>query len=210
MVEVLFANSESLKSICEGHPRIVVTPGQKPTDVHSILEFRSGFGPRRISRAHSPSEGIVLELEDQNPLMCAEAIYVASALETARQLLLKPLVSAGFLDPGWNQNSNPLKVREDVLHYGYCLPTDTISKADVLECWHEKFDRCPSIRIGDIPTKAEWPTGVVVLSCQPNENGDLSVELFGFKKGRLGEVGLVQLLNIACGFDERLGLEKYF
>lgn len=211
MVEITFWKSNNCLPLLQNHPRFLLKPGQVHPDEDVAIEFNQTGWKRQIRLAANMNEGIVLELSDQNPLLCLDAITSKDAIGTATSLLLVPLIQAGLLKSIAEVTLSQTSEKEDFLQMRAMLPTINITVEDILECWDEKYSRCPSIRIERDKEAPNLRLGVVQLAViEGAENAKLELKLTGYLEGRLGDIGIIQLLNIACGFDERLGLERYF
>ncbi|HEY0866062.1 MAG TPA: hypothetical protein VGE01_01715 [Fimbriimonas sp.] len=104
MIDLAATNDPSLLALLAAHPRVAeVCQGSAP------LEFRTGGWHRRIAVGDATIEqhGLV-ELMDNNPIVCADAMSVPSPAATLALIALGPLAAAGLiLEPPAFQTNAP-------------------------------------------------------------------------------------------------------
>ncbi len=210
LVEVSFVSHPDLASLCQNHPALHLVLGKPATFSHSYLEFLQDGLERSILKSNAAEEPILFELDDNNPLLCSSKIFTATGSDLAKKILLRPLIHAGLTQASDVLSVDSLVSSEGLVNVTAEIKTSSIQREDAVECWKEAYDRKPSIRLDEEASPSDLPLAVCSLSFKTNENGNPILKVIGYAKGRLGSVGLIQLLNIACGFDEQLGLEMFF
>lgn len=91
-VQVARSNSANVRELLRRHPRVVaVEVGE------DVLSFDRGDWPRQVRVGDlRPLRGLI-ELADNNPLVCADFCSVPSAAATLASIALGPLAAAGML-----------------------------------------------------------------------------------------------------------------
>lgn len=115
MFDVRIAPDPSLRTLLEKHPRI----GQiQESPALATMEWDQGDWHRSLFVAHPeiPLHGVV-ELTDNNPLVCADAFSVPGPAATLAVLALGPLSDAGLIVERPTMLINVETDEEEVAHY---------------------------------------------------------------------------------------------
>lgn len=87
------SESEVVLSILANHPLVKVDQSVKP---EGLLSFQTNR-PRSIGRSGSGEIGGLVELMDNNPLVCADSAWVPSPAGTLALIALGPIIEAGIV-----------------------------------------------------------------------------------------------------------------
>lgn len=214
------------------HPRVQeARPGDGPD-----LRFWQGSWARAayVGRADLEVSGLV-ELMDNNPLVCADEASVPDAASTLALIGLGPLIRAGLLA------ESPMLITnapvDEALLLGFlhldsvalmCQEQDlgsvyaaTVMAAistpprleDLDDLFEEAYGRSFYVRRDET---SEWDTKLVAglphavfrLRITPDEPTSLlTVQVMADKHGKCGAAQLVHCMNVMAGFEETLGID---
>jgi N-acetyl-gamma-glutamylphosphate reductase len=232
LISLASSANPAVRAILTGHPRIErVQEGTCPG-----VEFEIDGWHRRVSIDDLSIEprGIV-EMMDNNPMVCADAISVPSAVSTLALIAFGPLIDGGILlEAPTLALSCDLQSQfevvaswlgtEVVLHHenrdlgtviaatgiaAISTPTDW---DDIDALYGERFDRSFYVRREEA---LEWSTALVdhlpyaVYQMRYSPGGDaslLTINLLADRDGKAGAAQVVHAMNVMCGFEESLGV----
>lgn len=223
---------ELLESLLRRHPRVHLL--DEPV-AHGTLEFSiKGWNRRVWVGPPKPGEvGGLLELIDNNPLVCADECFLPSPLGSLALIALGPLARAGLLveppmlrsdamgnlaeldawlaELGWEGGVAVEEVPGSPDHlalHAMALVQTPDQWSEVEDLYEECYGRSTFVQLvhGDLPSElglAAW----VLLSAQPDSRVSLlSVRVMSAKQGKCGAAQVVQAMNTMAGLEETLGL----
>jgi hypothetical protein len=202
------------------------------------LIFVQGDWSRRVEvgRRDEEQRGI-LEIMDNNPLVCTDAMSVPSAGATLALIALGPLASGGLIaDSPTIVSTEPLdEVEVDALMeplgwFGGCYvhsePASPVAAAtimvaiqtpeeldDIDALYEERYGRTFFVRRDE---DSEWDADLVEgksyaiyrLRIAPDEGISLlTIRVIADRQGKAGAAQVVHAMNVMAGFEESLGIE---
>jgi len=214
-----------LLELLSAHPEVRLSDESSPA---GILAFEQ-YGRRRILRYGQGTLGGLIEIEDNNPLVCADDVSVPNAAATLAWAALGPLYRAGLiLEPPVFQTNAPeaplppeleveggFEVEDgDAVYAGQAMavvPTlDDWADIDLL--YEEAYGRSFYVRrIQD----GDWhpslvsnrPFAAYRIRLTPDDPRSLlTVQVMADKEGKCGACQVVHTLNVMAGFEECLGI----
>jgi len=222
-----------LARLLSSHPGVQLSDNKSEENLEFVQD-----GWRRVLRSgdrNEPLKGLV-ELMDNNPLVCADSASVPSPLATLGLIALGPLFLAGLVtETPILQSNAPLvdstaywkttgyEGEVQVEHEGYetgsvyaaqamaviATPSDW-SEIDGL--FAECFGRSFYVRLHE---EGEWdaklvagrPWAVYRLRLTPDEPTSLlTVQVMADRNGKCGAAQMVHAMNVMAGFEESLGI----
>ncbi|RYG44974.1 hypothetical protein EON79_13710 [bacterium] len=235
MIDIARASDPTLLKLLSKHPRVraVEDDGGGPG-----IRFRSGVWEREAlaGDASAPLRGLV-ELMDNNPLVCADRASVPSPTATLALIALGPVLISGVvketpafvsdlpaidLDPwlgtvGWSGGC--LVSSEDTGTHGVGVAMIEVPSSndpdEIDELYEERYGRSFFVRHDET---SEWSSDLVAgtpnaayrLRITHDEPVSLlSVRVLADPRGKLGAAQVIHLMNVMAGYEESLGLEDY-
>jgi N-acetyl-gamma-glutamylphosphate reductase len=197
------------------------------------IRFTHEGRPRALSQGDPTLEvaGLV-ELADNNPLVCADLASVPGPVATLALIALGPLVRAGILaEPPAVQvagasdadDLGPFLAKEGWPHgvaldvgdedLGTVVALNAIAvltqPADLGPLFEEAFGRSFYVRPN---TATTWDTSLVakrpfaLYDLSASSENLLTVRVMADRDGKCGAAQMVHALNVMCGFEESLGI----
>ncbi|MCU0315982.1 MAG: hypothetical protein MUC92_05270 [Fimbriimonadaceae bacterium] len=237
MVKVVSTQDENLNQFLARHPRVELIQGESEPD--SIVFYQGSW--RRTVRWNSiptePDLSGLVELCDNNPMVCTDSFVMPSPAATLALVTLGPLIKAGLIleDPILNYSDHTST--DDVLSHlqregwqGDFLAThDEADLGGVLALsamvvvptlnhlteFDELYDECYG-RSFYINHSDHWDTSLVAgkahclyrLRITVDEpHSLLTIQAMADRQGKLGAAGTLHALNVMAGFEESLGIE---
>jgi hypothetical protein len=183
MIERATTADPALRKLLESHPKVasVEAGGERALRYWNDGRERQVF----VGIASEPLRGLV-ELMDNNPLVCSERMSVPDAASTLALIALGPLASAGlilerpsmlasceadadvmssFLAPeGWDQGvsllSNAMDMGGAVAITAICAIPTPERLEDIDELYRERFSR--SLYVREEPADGDWHVNLVL------------------------------------------------
>ncbi len=234
-VEVLATGNSSLNALLQSHPFVQL---EEFTNGENHIEFRRNAWNREIFQSHPAIYGEygLIELMDNNPLVCADKASAPGAAATLGLIALGPLSKAGILmerpnalfsfdgdydeldlamkSVGWNDG---VTCAGDPLDFGSVLSgtflaiVNAQSELEIEELFEEAYGRSFFVRKFQMnelhPKKVEKsPFAHYALSLSPE--GILRIQVIADENGKCGAAQMMHLLNIMCGFEEDCGTRQ--
>jgi hypothetical protein len=204
--------------------------------VDADLQFGQGHTDRTLSARFGPDPAGILEVMDNNPLVCAQHAYVPVGADALCLYALAPVCLAGLVTqpPVIMTSQRTSHELDDWLRHVHC-PEGAIVEVDdprletviavnvlvavqldhnfeILDAiYAERYERSFFVR----EQSGEWDTRLVAgspyvayrLAVTPGEGTSLlRVQVMADRGGKAGPTQLVQTLNVMCGFEESLGI----
>ncbi|RYG47929.1 hypothetical protein EON79_05950 [bacterium] len=235
MIDLARASDPALLRLLSKHPRVraVEDDGGGPG-----IRFRTGVWEREAlaGDATAPLRGLV-ELMDNNPLVCADRASVPSPTGTLALIALGPVLNSGLvtetpafvsdlptvdLDPwlgtvGWAGGCVVSSEPSGTHGVGVAMVEIPSSNDpdEIDELYEERFGRSFYVHRDE---DSEWsselvantPNAVYRLRVTPDEPVSLlSIRVLADPRGKLGAAQVIHLMNVMAGYEESLGLEDY-
>lgn len=226
----------ALASLLERHPEVRLSDSVSQPD---RLEFDQGTWHRTLRIGGSPAgEAGLIELMDNNPLVCADLATVPGPLDTLALIALGPLARAGLIleEPalqtnapgtyapswiramGWDRG---LLVMPEERDLGSVLAAQAMAviatpedESDLDSLYEEAYGRSFYVRREE---SAEWHASLVAgrpwaayrLRLTPDEPRCLlTVQVMADRDGKCGAAQAVHALNVMAGCEECLGIPE--
>jgi N-acetyl-gamma-glutamylphosphate reductase len=156
-----FGDVPGLSGLLARHPRVTVAGGTTSAD----LEFVDG-GRRRSVRTGC-TDGVfgLLELMDNNPLVCADEVGVPDTLSTLAAIALAPLIRAGLL------------FEKPVVISGDAGSTEEVERTLFTLGWHEGVTLQTTEAV--LPCAAATVMAIVICPDDLDDLDDLYDEAYG-------------------------------
>lgn len=235
MIDVARASDAALLELLSKHPRVRAVeqdaggPG---------VRFRSGEWEREVRQGdtHAPLRGLV-ELMDNNPLVCADKASVPSPTGTLALIVLGPILAAGMvketpafvsdlpaedLDPwlgtvGWAGGAVVSSEPSGTVGAGVAMVEvpNLSDPSEIDDLYQERYGRSFYVREDET---SEWssalvantPRAVYRLRLTYDEPVSLlSIRVLADPRGKLGAAQVIHMMNVMAGYEESLGLEAY-
>ncbi|MBL8060504.1 MAG: hypothetical protein JNK63_07310 [Chthonomonas sp.] len=227
MIQASPSKAPALNELLAQHPFVEVL-GEPISDQ---IEFLQNGKKRRvvINDLSLECHGLV-ELDDNNPMVCADAVSVPGPGETLALIALGPLAKAQLLlespiiltnvrvhddlleaylyDLGWDEG---FFVNYEEVDFGEALVLNVLAKlkdphADLDALFEECYGRSFFVRRDQ---DSEWDTQLVAASpfalYRLVRAEDLvRVQVMADRNGKAGAAQLVHAMNVMCGFEESL------
>ncbi len=232
MIEEAASSDAHVREILSRHPKVQnVTIG-----THAGVDFRSGPWERSVVIGDLLAEvsGLV-ELIDNNPMVCADRVSVAPPASTLALIALGPLAWAGLLleppaiiamapeaeDVGpWLQTAGwaggattelyPLTEGRGLSLVGIAAISTPGDWTDIDELYDERFSKSFFVRrVEDWSPEmaADEPFATYHLQYTPGEETSLlRVSVSASLHGKAGAAQVVHAMNVMAGLEESLGL----
>ena len=225
MLQVDRPTYSRLLELLESHPEVRLTETTSPA---GTLTFEQ-CGRRRVLRYGQETLGGLIEIEDNNPLVCADDVSIPNAAATLLWVALGPLFRAGLiLEPPVFQTNAPesplppeLEVEGafEVEEGGSVYAGQAMAVVPTLDDWgdidllyEEAYGRSFYVRrIQD----GDWhpslvsnrPFAAYRIRLTPDDHRSLlTVQVMADKEGKCGACQVVHTLNVMAGFEECLGI----
>jgi hypothetical protein len=232
MIHLQAPADPGLRRLLSGRPEIDLDPA--PLDSPRLVWDQDGW--RRTIHIGPPrplGQAGLLELMDNNPLVCADEASTPPPAAALALAAFGPIWQAGLaLDEPAFESSSDAQLRPwletvqfsgDFLHESRGSHHDLESLnlflpirnpghwSDLDDLYREAYGGAFSVEEwgeGDEPALApESPMLAYRLRITPGEDESLfTVQTAGRRDGRLGPAQAVQMLNVMCGWEECLGL----
>jgi N-acetyl-gamma-glutamylphosphate reductase len=232
LIQLASSANPAVRAQLAAHPRVErVAESESPG-----VEFTVDGWHRKVLIDDLTTEprGIV-EMMDNNPMVCADAVSVPSGVSTLALIAFGPLIDAGILlEPPTLAVSCDLQSEFDVvprwlgsdvvLHHenrdlGSVIAATAIAAIttpanwdDIDSLYAERFERSFYVRREE---DLEWSTALVahlpyaVYQMRYSPGGDaslLTINLLADQDGKAGAAQVVHAMNVMCGFEESLGV----
>ncbi len=222
----------ALAKLLEQHPLVSLSEAGDS----AMMDFAQGSWWRSIAvgSCDVPLRGLV-ELVDNNPLVCADAFSVPSAVATLGLIALGPLFRAGIVhEPPILQTNAEEAVDQQLVAYEGMGPVEVVTEErdlggvlaaqamaiistpsdwdEIDALYGECFGRSFYVRLND---QDEWhaslvkdrPWAVYRLRCSPDEPTSLlTIQVMADRNGKCGAAQIVHAMNVMAGFEECLGI----
>lgn len=234
MVRVGRPSDPTLAALLAGHPGIVIE-GERGDGLHFWQEGRE----RSVVVGDTSAEvyGLV-ELIDNNPMVCADRVSVPGLVATLASIAFGPLVRAGLVTEqpslllgshehlgeledalvslGWDHGAVVADVGADpgdvVTARALVMVPTPEDFADLDALFEEAYGRSLYVQLRDTFEPAETagrPFAVCSLAVTPDEPVSLlSVSVALDRRGKGGAAQMVHAFNVAAGFEESLGIPE--
>lgn len=227
--------SVALRDLLKRHPGVALEEW-RPSE-HLVIRFLEGEMQRTLEQGRVADDGTygLIELMDNNPLVCTEHASVPGALATLGLICLAPLARAGMLapqptvEPSFQEDvaelnaalrlegfSDGVRVassggsRQGLLTLRCVAPVRTRNAAEVEELFAELYGRSFFLRPASVLKDDEvagTPFGAYKLDASRIESdGVLEVRAAADADGKCGAGQMVHGFNVMAGFEEDLGL----
>jgi len=231
------SGSVALRDLLEKHPRVKLE-GWRPSE-QLMIRFIEGGAERTLEQARISQDGTygLIELMDNNPLVCAERASVPGALATLGLICLGPLARAEMLtaeptvEPSFNEDAEELvaALRLEGFHGGVHLapstgeragllsvrciaPLRAHSGAEVEELFAELYGRSFFLR----PAKERGEDQILgspyatysLDAARLKGERVLEVRAIADADGKCGAAQMIHVFNVMAGFEEDLGLSR--
>lgn len=228
MLEVSTRHSHLIPML-QRHPHIAaVTSGSQDL----------AFGRRSVSHGTDGEVSGIVEIMDNNPLVCAQAASTPGLCGTLASLALGPILISGLVvEPpvvlfSFEEDEQDVLRALEALDYKegatmgsdphdlgsvrgiYCVAKirnlADFSELDAI--YAERYEKSFFMRLA---TFEEWNVELVkgqafaayrLELTVGEEESLLSIHVMGDISGRIGDAGLIHMMNVMCGFEESLGL----
>lgn len=230
MIDLAQSRDPEVVRLLSNHPRVAVAR----LEGDSSLRFRQGAWDREVRVGDAGTElfGLV-ELMDNNPLVCADVVSVPSPAATLALIALGPLHGSGLLVEAPTMVTNVSASESDLaafvghevtLHVDEA-PLDGVAAATVMAVirtpddledidalYDERFERSFFVRRDE---ESEWNIGFVKgqpfaayrLRIGPDQpNSLLTIRVMADLNGKAGAAQVVHAMNVMAGFEESLGI----
>ncbi len=231
MIQVAPSRDASLNELLARHPYVELS-GEPVLD---RLEFLHDGKKRQvvIDDVGLECHGLI-ELADNNPMVCATSVSVPGPGETLALIALGPIAKAQLITESPIVMSN-VRLREDLLEaylydlgwddgfsvnsedvaFGDAVVLNVLAKvratSDLDSLYEECFGRSFFVRRDQT---SEWD--IALVSGKPfaayrlNVSEDiLRVQIMADKNGKAGAAQMVHAMNIMCGFEESVPLADF-
>lgn len=234
-IEVLATGDFALKKLLENHPFINLDSFENG---ENKIEFKRNGWNRQLLQAHPAVEGEygLIELMDNNPLVCADNASTPGPAATLALIALGPLARAGILierpnalfsfegdydeldlamkTEGWNEGvtcaGDPLDLGS-VLSGTFLALTKADNQQEIDDLFHESYSR--SFFVQQNAMEKLNPQNVMqkhhaeyATSLSPE--GILRVQVLADADGKCGASQMLHMLNVMACFEEDAGLSK--
>jgi N-acetyl-gamma-glutamylphosphate reductase len=231
------SGSAALRELLERHPGVELGPW-KPSD-RLAIRFLEADMEREVLQGRVTADGTygLIELMDNNPLVCAERASIPGALATlgliclgplarAEMLAGRPSVAPSFEDDGaelaaalqlegFSQgvDVSPRAAEGSGLLSARCVaPLRSRSPAEVEELFSELYGRSFFLRPAKVLADdqiAGSPFATYAFDSRRLEaEGVLEVRAVADADGKCGAAQMIHMLNVMAGFEEDLGLSR--
>ena len=234
MIQEAASSDPHVREILSRHPKIErVSDGP-----HAGVDFRMGSWERSVVIGDRSVEiGGLVELIDNNPMVCADIVSVAPPASTLALIALGPLAWAGLiLEPpaiigmtpttedvgswletaGWSGGATselyPLTEGSALSLVGIAAIATPGDWNDIDELFDERFSKSFFVRrVNDWTPDmaANEPFATYHLQYTPGDDASLlRVSVSANLHGKAGAAQVVHAMNVMAGFEESLGLEE--
>lgn len=227
MITIQSSGDPKFEELIQNHPRF---------DYREGLPDRIEFDSRMILLSGDPVEPFgLIELMDNNPLVCANVASLPPSDATLMLMALGPMFRAGLpIEPPvfrttapkssssltkWLDTPNEIPVDYESVEpsdwlfgHAICLVKNVVDWREIDNLYADSYDRTFYVSVvPDIRTEVKKnqfsPNGFVQLTMTPGEDESLiSIHVAGHKNGKCGACQKLQMLNIMCGLEEFLGI----
>lgn len=221
-----------LARLLQSHPHVQLTKGSEALGI----QFQQGQWHREVHAGRNDIElhGLV-ELMDNNPLVCADEASVPDQVGTLGLIAFGPVFRAGVVaeDPvlqtnaigtgegfwateGWtgevDVNHEDMDLGSVVSATGICIVN--LTNDSIRDLYEEAFGRSFYVRACE---EGDWDTSVVsdrpwaVYRLRLTGDDDrklLTVQVMADTDGKCGAAQLVHAMNVMAGFEESLGIPE--
>lgn len=229
--------STALRNLLEKHPGVILEAWQ-PSDRYAI-HFVEEKQERILERGRFADDGTygLLELMDNNPLVCAQHASVPGALATLGLICLGPLARAEMLasqptlEPSFEEDPAELEAAlrlegfaggvrlipstgapQGLISVRCLAPVRNRLAAELEELYEELYGRSFFLRPASVlkdETIVGTPFGTYTLDARRLESeGVLEVRAAADAEGKCGAAQMVHMFNVMAGFEEDLGLSR--
>lgn len=229
--------SVALRDLLEKHPGVSLE-AWRPSD-QPVIRFLEGDTEREVHAGRVADDGCygLIELMDNNPLVCAQRASVPGALATLGLICLGPLARAEMLagkpaiEPSFDADGAELAAalrlegfeegvhllpfageRAGLLSLRCTAPLRSRSAADVGELFAELYGRSFFIRPANVLGEDQLrgsPFATYSLDAGRLEpEGVLEIRAVADADGKCGAAQMVHVFNVMAGFEEDLGLSR--
>jgi N-acetyl-gamma-glutamylphosphate reductase len=219
----------ALVSLLSGHPGVEVVDGFCDC---ALCFDQDGWERRLVVGDPSVEAGGLVELADNNPMVCADVVTVPGPVATLALIALGPLVQAGLVleEPvlqvaGAGEEDVPgFLGRDAFVSYGEeylqgCVAVNAMAVittpgdwGEIDELYRERFAHSFYVREHmdekwDVSLVKDRPFALYSLACtQGEETSLLTVKAMADRDGKCGAAQIVHAMNVMCGFEESLGI----
>lgn len=231
MFTVRCSEDPALREILSRHPFVHLS-----NDRAECMEWEQEVWSRSLGSGED-EEGLfgLVELMDNNPLVCADSFSVPSAASTLAAIALGPLARASLIDGevmiaaslpepsdlarnlrelgvqsavDWNQLGEP----GETAILSALVPIPELPDDSALDLlFEEAYGRSFYVRAADEMNPEQVtgkPFAIYQLRITPGDGQSLlNVSVMADRNGKLGAAQLVHAFNVMCGFEESAGIE---
>lgn len=233
VIEYASTSDKTLKRLLEAHPLV-----QRTENGPDLLTFKVGSWTRHVCLDRPEIEtGGLIELMDNNPLVCADKVSMPDASTTLALIALGPLIEAGilveapvllsdlmppnqaFLEKlGWEEGVLHQEVTGDLgsVHVltAICRVRNPERLEELDELYRERYSRSFFIREShaeewDVRLVAGKPYAVYQLGITPGDPDSLlTIKVLADRDGKCGAAQIVHAMNVMAGLEEHLGIQE--
>ena len=234
MIELASSMDPQLLNLLNGHPRV-----SHAVVGDELLQFSRDRKWRNITVGSTVADlfGLV-ELIDNNPLVCADTVSVPNPSQTLALIALGPIADAGLIaeTPRIIANLQLDAVREALQRVGLDTTIDyrfepmdlgsvlvmtvmveVLTPADPMEIgeiYEERFGRSFFVRRDE---SSSWSQQLVqnqphavyrVSIAEDRPNSLVTIRVMADRHGKCGAAQCIHAMNVMCGYEESLGLSS--
>ncbi len=231
MIEVAAKGDSALLSLLSRHPR--VTLERFESAAHGEILFQTGSQNRRAASAdRSCQQYGLIELMDNNPLVCAQEASCPGAGATLALIAIGPLLRAGVVSgrpqiqltfsadlqecEGALENFEQgceaemtctLEPAGRLIRARCICPVSGVRPDEIEAMFNESFGRSFFVRTSAEDPKVE-NSPFAAYALDTRTGGAARVEVCSDIDGKAGSAQIVHLFNVMAGFEESLGLDQ--
>lgn len=229
MIRVVRPSNPVLVRLLSGHPEVELVSGACSG---ALCLSQDGWERRLVVGDPAIEAGGLVELADNNPMVCADVVGVPGPVATLALVSLGPLVQAGLLleEPVMQvAGAAPEDVagflgRSVLVSYGDedlrgCVAVNAMAQiatptdwGEIDELYRERFAHSFYVRehtegVWDVSLVKGRPFALYALSyTQGDGTSLLTIKAMADRDGKCGAAQIVHAMNVMCGFEESLGI----
>lgn len=229
MIRVVRPSDEALLRLLGSHSGVELVSGSCAS---ALCLSQDGWERRLVVGDPSIEAGGLVELADNNPMVCADVVGVPGPVATLALIALGPLVQAGLVleEPVMQVAGAALEDvsgylgRSVLVSYGGedlrgCVAVNAMAEiatpgdwSEIDELYRERFAHSFYVREHtgegwDVSMVKGRPFALYSLSyTQGDGTSLLTIKAMADRDGKCGAAQIVHAMNVMCGFEESLGI----